>query len=202
MSSSWQQLLKNSLDVHMDLPESRYFQVASVSKDHMPSNRTMVFREFWRDTHNLLSVTDARSDKVKDWEYSPRAQICWYFAESREQYRISAKVGVLDSENHKLDVWKQLSPETKAQFLNPPPKTSLDPHLKRVSNKLDTYSHINRKDLTNSKPASIKVPGSFLPVLFIPDYVDYLCLRPRIHVRKLFFYSAAKERWIVESVNA
>jgi pyridoxamine 5'-phosphate oxidase len=97
---SWRQRLVRSLHVNRSQAQSKYFQVASVSKDGLPKNRTMVFRGFIPESLNLVSVTDIRSDKVLDWQQNTpkKFEICWYFAGSREQYRIAGHVSLVSNE--------------------------------------------------------------------------------------------------------
>ena len=134
---SWRQRLARSLHVNRSQAQSKYFQVATVSMDGLPKNRTMVFRGFVPDSLNLLSVTDIRSDKVADWKLSTpkKFEICWYFAGSREQYRVAGHVSLVSSElikdakirkperqpaylSHKFlrEQWQNLSAAAKAQF--------------------------------------------------------------------------------------
>ena len=96
---TWRQRLARSLHVNRSQAQSKYFQVATVSMDGLPKNRTMVFRGFLPDSLNLLSVTDIRSDKVADWKLSTpkKFEICWYFAGSREIQRDNQRTFLINS---------------------------------------------------------------------------------------------------------
>ena len=144
---SWRQRLVRSLHVNRSQAQSKYFQVASVSEDGLPKNRTMVFRGFIPESLNLVSVTDIRSDKVSDWQLNtPRKfEICWYFAGSREQYRIAGNVSLVSnailknadysdpkrksvvfSETFLRQQWTNLSSGAQEQFFWPSPRTPFD----------------------------------------------------------------------------
>jgi len=81
-----------------------YFQLATNSLNGYPSNRTIVFRGFLKegeidDQEKSLSefmsknplkfTTDVRSEKVKELHLDNRAQLCWYFHDTKEQFRFS-----------------------------------------------------------------------------------------------------------------
>jgi pyridoxamine 5'-phosphate oxidase len=144
---SWRQRLVRSLHVNRSQAQSKYFQVASVSKDGLPKNRTMVFRGFIPESLNLISVTDSRSDKVLDWQLTTpkKFEICWYFASSREQYRIAGHISLVSNEilktMHNSDSkiktgffsekflrqqWANLSRGAQEQFFWPSPRAPFD----------------------------------------------------------------------------
>jgi len=142
---SWRQQLVRSLHLHRSKPEAKYFQVASVTQESLPKLRTMVFRGFEEDNHNLLAVSDIRSEKMLDWKHSPKTELHWYFVKSREQYRLSCNVSVIYQQNNAelayfghdlekgLDLsklyrkqWQALSNGAQAGFFCPAPKSALD----------------------------------------------------------------------------
>jgi len=77
---------------------SRYVQLATVREDNRPSNRTVVYRGFLNDTENITFITDRRSQKVEELRRRPYGEICWYFPETREQYRFSGSCIVVHSD--------------------------------------------------------------------------------------------------------
>jgi pyridoxamine 5'-phosphate oxidase len=140
---AWRQRLVRSLHVNRSQAQSKYFQVASVSKDGLPKNRTMVFRGFVPESLNLVSVTDIRTNKVSDWQLNTpkKFEICWYFAGSREQYRIAGHVSLVSkeilknarkehakresvvfSETFLHQQWTNLSRGAQKQFFGPSPR--------------------------------------------------------------------------------
>jgi PPOX class probable FMN-dependent enzyme len=171
---SWRQRLVRSLHVNRSQPQSKYFQVASISVDGLPKNRTMVFRGFIPDSLNLISVTDIRSEKVSDWlSTTPKKfEICWYFAGSREQYRIAGHVSLVSndilkdesgtnskrqsvffSEKFLHQQWANLSRGAREQFLWPSPKAPFD--SKAGNNMNDDGEQLGATKADNSVNAQI-----------------------------------------------
>ncbi len=137
MNPKWRQSLDHSLQLQSRAPESKFFQVASLGVKGSIENRTMVFRGFAEASNTLLAITDIRSEKYQEWIANPSAQLCWYFTQTREQFRISAKVRLLNinvlapnTTANSLNAaeiinitWNNLSPTAKQQFDWPAPKT-------------------------------------------------------------------------------
>lgn len=46
---------------------------------------------------NSVPLWDGRTKKMDDFKKQPWAEICWYFTETREQYRLSGKISVIDA---------------------------------------------------------------------------------------------------------
>jgi PPOX class probable FMN-dependent enzyme len=223
----WRQSLVRSLHVQRSKPESKFFQVANAyqkknvkdeannnaaSSEHstekafanIPSNsaitvenRTMVFRGFVDNSHTILAITDSRSDKVEQWQDNQQSQICWYFTKTREQYRISAIVSLLNGypsqsqidfdnmsgdvtnsieervEKNKAlraDVWSRLSDKAKEQFFWPDPKQEV--------------GHDDEKHAKMKNDAD-EIPRNFTLVCFHPYYVDYLNLSTSPQTREI-----------------
>lgn len=133
-SSPWYDRLKQSLKKNEKARESRYFQIATVDGSGKPCNRTVVYRGFLPqgggvDPTVLTFVTDRRSDKVKHLARQPHAEIAWYFPITREQYRITGIVRVVQADDledpalakARVMAWKQMSDPGRQQFLWPHP---------------------------------------------------------------------------------
>jgi PPOX class probable FMN-dependent enzyme len=193
---SWRQRLVRSLHVNRSQPQSKYFQVASVSKDGLPKNRTMVFRGFISESLNLVSVTDIRSDKVSEWQLNTpkKFEICWYFAGSREQYRIAGHVSLVSneilksadsndakrkavffSETFLRQQWTNLSRGAQEQFFWPSPRTPFD--SKAGENKNDSGDGLadtqtketNSESQTNNSENSNNAESAF-------EISDHFCV--------------------------
>jgi len=95
---SWQSRLTRALHSNRSRRESRYFQLATVTPEGQPANRTLVFRGFRDNTNELQMVTDARSEKIRDLEQQPQGEICWYFTKSREQFRFQGEISLLTAD--------------------------------------------------------------------------------------------------------
>ncbi|MGB3725955.1 MAG: pyridoxamine 5'-phosphate oxidase [Glaciecola sp.] len=202
----WRQRLVRSLHLSRAKPESRFIHVANVDQQGFAQNRTMVFRGFQDESLNLLAITDIRSDKVIQWHGHPYAHISWYFAKSREQYRLRCDVVLVTQENanslanDKLPInktnsirmgfsskglieqrdkmWNSLSSAAKSQFTWPSPKFAPE------DNKLST----ELADSENALPSSdcVELPHeNYALVIFIPRYVDYLDLKTTPQCREI-----------------
>lgn len=183
---SWRQLLDNALDRHVNLPASRYTQLATIRPDGRPANRTLNFRD-WLPGDELLFTTDARSDKAKHLAANPWGELCWYFGETREQFRILGRVSLIQS-NADADiaslrerVWQASSDASRQTFTWPPPGRPRD------------------SDAAFLDPAPHTPPPYFTLLLVAPEQVDYLDLRPRPFLRAL--YRRAADGWTSEIVN-
>ncbi|CAI5487370.1 unnamed protein product [Closterium sp. Naga37s-1] len=88
----WRRMLQSSIDAHAHIPSASFVQLATLRANHTPANRTLVFRGFMDTSDNLIFYTDGRSSKVKEIEDWPFVELCWYFSESWEQYRISGSM--------------------------------------------------------------------------------------------------------------
>ncbi|MGK7884635.1 MAG: pyridoxamine 5'-phosphate oxidase, partial [Crocosphaera sp.] len=62
--SPWRSILARALHRNRSLPNSRYFQLATVNFEGKPTNRTLVFRGFLNQTNQLQIITDSRSEKI------------------------------------------------------------------------------------------------------------------------------------------
>ncbi|WP_297822167.1 pyridoxamine 5'-phosphate oxidase [uncultured Paraglaciecola sp.] len=221
----WQQQLTKSLHVNSSQVQSKYYQVASVCSNGEPKNRTMVFRGFLSGTQSLLSVTDSRSEKIEEWQgdNKSRFEICWYFSESREQFRLAGEVALisnsLDSsyENWVLgkqtkqsilkQQWSNLSTNAREPFYSNSPKAPFDedsmpsmPQNRLVNKGADLK---NKFDSNNTTPTNIvsnltDMSDNFCVIIFIPHAVDYLDLKSKPQQRCLY---AIQDDWKERPVN-
>ncbi|KAH7519461.1 hypothetical protein FEM48_Zijuj08G0038600 [Ziziphus jujuba var. spinosa] len=72
---------------------------ATVGYNGRPSNRTLIFRGFQGDTDKIQIHTDSTSRKIDELKHCPFAEICWYFTESWEQFRIKGRIDIVDGSN-------------------------------------------------------------------------------------------------------
>ncbi|MGQ9866759.1 MAG: Npun_F5749 family FMN-dependent PPOX-type flavoprotein [Pseudanabaenaceae cyanobacterium] len=158
MVAPWRSPLARSLHKHRHLPHARYLQLATVSPTGEPANRTVVFRGFAENSDDLQFVTDRRSAKVKHLQTNPRAEACWYFVETREQYRIAGPVQIV-TDDERLPLWEALSAKARQQFVWPPPG---QPRAAREAFAVE---------------APPLPPDTFWVLRLCPDRVDRLALR-------------------------
>jgi len=200
----WRQSIARSLHAQRSKPESKFFQVASISEDNESGelsveNRTVVFRGFVDDSNSFLAITDSRADKCEQWQQRPQAQICWYFTKTREQYRITSAVIMIghqcitaektESSNTasvRSSVWSSLSEKAKAQFFWPSPKQEIN---------------ITPQDIGTDEKG---IPDTFVVLVFNPTLVDYLNLRTEPQTRELHsiqYLNDETSKWSYTSVN-
>ncbi|ONK56493.1 uncharacterized protein A4U43_C10F9320 [Asparagus officinalis] len=95
-SGSWKPLLLAALESNAHLKNSTYFQLATMASNGRPSNRTVVFRGFQEGTDKIQINTDTRTNKIEEIRHCPFGEICWYFADSWEQFRIGGRIEIID----------------------------------------------------------------------------------------------------------
>jgi len=183
----WRSAIARSLHINRSHPDSRFFQLATISLDGYPANRTVVFRGFRDDSNDLQIISDSRSEKNAHLQEHPQAEICWYFTKSREQFRFRGIITVIDAQNTQLasvreTVWEQISDSSRSLFFWP------DPKAKRT------------KDNFPETPPVDTIPETFTVLLFSPEQVDYLTLKGDPQNRYLYVLEDA-ENWSMREVN-
>ncbi len=163
----WRSLLANALRKNRAHPHSRYFQLATVRSDGTPANRTVVFRGFLEDTDKLKIITDARSEKITEIKNQSWVEICWYFTNSREQFRIAGNIIIIDANHQQSQLqkarestWQGLSDNARIQFNWAHPGEPTNPEA-----------------FSPPQPDSQKPLDNFCLLLLEPVKVDYLQLR-------------------------
>ncbi len=156
---NWRSRLETALKANRRDAHSRYFQLATAGLDGSPQCRTVVFRGFSADDDHLLAITDARSQKVAEIERDHRGQVHWYFARSREQFRLQASLRLCDTSGDqtvRTALWAKLSDAARAQFFWPDPGAPLANG--------------------DSLPVTADPPARFWVIDIEPRQVDYLWL--------------------------
>jgi pyridoxamine 5'-phosphate oxidase len=173
----WRQILTGVLHRNRRQPYSRYFQLATVQTDGYPANRTVVFRGFLNDTSQLKIIVDSRSQKIDQIQHQPFAEACWYFTETREQFRLAGKLTLVgadcdDAELQKARVstWQDLSDNARIQFAWAPPGKQ----------------RTNLEVFTPPQPDAINPLPEFCLLLLDPVKVDHLQLRGEPQNRYLY----------------
>ncbi|OKH19564.1 Npun_F5749 family FMN-dependent PPOX-type flavoprotein [[Limnothrix rosea] IAM M-220] len=165
----WRSPLSRALYRNRSQPHHRFFQIATVTPDGLPTNRTVVFRGFVNQTNALKMITDRRSRKVGDLAIRNQAEIVWYFIKTREQFRLSGTVETVTADDPESDffqerqrTWEAISANARAQFAWPLP----------AGPRSDNPEDFNHGEL------DAKVPlDSFVLLVFQPHKVDHLELR-------------------------
>ncbi|KMZ59628.1 Pyridoxal 5'-phosphate synthase [Zostera marina] len=192
----WKQLLLTALDSNSHLKHANFIQIATVGFNGKPSNRTVVFRGFSGNSDKFQINTDLRTNKVEDIKHCPFAEVCWYFTETWEQFRINGKIDIIDGLNssplklqQRETAWFESSLKSRSQYLgNAPGFPSI-------------YDETSMKQ-TNLNPSTGPV-DAFCLLVFDPEKVDYLNLKSNNRV--VFTVSKPQsegcKNWISKNIN-
>lgn len=171
-------------------PVARYLQLATVRVDGRPANRTVVFRGFLENTDQLKFVIDARSQKIAQVSNQPWAEACWYFPQTREQFRINGSLTLVQADHPDSALkqarrisWQELSDAARLQYAWP------DPGKPRVDAAFDS-----------PPPAPAEPLPHFCLLLLEPTQVDHLELRGVPHNRCLYDYYG-NQGWSTQAIN-
>lgn len=187
----WRSAIAHALHHHRNLAHARFLQLATVGINGRPTNRTVVFRGFLTDTNDLKFVTDRRSEKVVHILQNPWAEICWYFPQTREQFRIAGDLLCIAEDDpdhlqlHRTAAWRELSDAAQLQFLWPSPAK---PRIK------------DKEAFSPAQPDPNCPQPDFCLLILNPEQVDYLELRGEPQNRTMYWRDE-NHNWSVEEVN-
>jgi PPOX class probable FMN-dependent enzyme len=183
---SWRTLLERDLDEAGEPNHGRLVQLATLDDRGHPVCRTLVFRLFLTGDR-LLFTTDLRTPKVSQLARDPRAEACWYFRQSRRQYRIRGLAEVsadpVDPEliGARQRTWVERQEASRRSFLWPTPGQPLGS---------EPYP---------DGPAPAEPPANFALLTLTPLAVDFLDTQVTPHERRLFARTA--EGWTSTAVH-
>ncbi|MBE9050414.1 pyridoxamine 5'-phosphate oxidase family protein [Nostocales cyanobacterium LEGE 11386] len=187
----WRSAIARALHRNRSLVYARYLQLATVKENGRPANRTVVFRGFLEETNQLKFITDSRSDKVYQIQQQPWAEICWYFPNTREQFRISGCLTLVKGDNShptlqpaRITTWQELSDAARLQFAWPHPGKP----------RVDESAAFKPPPPNPTQP----VPN-FCLLLLDPVQVDHLELRGEPQNRRI--YSRDEQQWSIQEIN-
>lgn len=158
--------------------------LATVDEAGDPQVRSVVCRRV-DDGGVFWIASDARSTKHRQLATHPRAAAVAWFAETREQFRFSGSVQILGSSSdssERVDLWRTLSPETRATFFWPDPgepRTAAGDAFPRTSD-------------------AAEPPPSFQLLMLRPNTVDHLALTSHPHRRRRWTWDGD---WAVRELN-
>jgi PPOX class probable FMN-dependent enzyme len=186
----WLPSLVLSLYQNRHAPTSRQIQLATVCSDGRPSNRTVAFRGFFKDTPGLTFVIDARTPKAAELERFPTVEACWYFPVTHEQYRIRGDVTLVRPETPddalkeaRRDTWRELSDVARLMFTWPEPGLNRKPGVPFPT---------TPPDRENPLP-------HFCLVVLDPEVVDLLELNGKPQNR--WIYTQSQGNWSGREIN-
>jgi PPOX class probable FMN-dependent enzyme len=154
-----------------------------------PAVRTVTVR-FFLDDGRLLLTTDTRADKVAELAENSACELCWYFTQTREQFRFHARGHVISAPQARLEgkldeamqrTWNARSSAAQQSFTWPQPKRRVD----------DAAAY--------AKDVPTQVPDHFALLLLDVVTVDYLNLATQPHQRVMF--NKLGGQWMPRSVN-
>ncbi len=188
----WRSAIARSLHHNRSLAYARYLQLATVRANGRPANRTVVFRGFLENTNQLKFVTDARSEKADQIKQQPWAEICWYFPNTREQFRITGCLTLVGSDSSDpalkqamIHSWQELSDAGRLQFAWPHPG----------------QSRVNEPAAFEPPPPDPTQPlPTFCLLLLDPVQVDHLELRGKPQNRRVYCLGENQE-WSNQEIN-
>jgi PPOX class probable FMN-dependent enzyme len=191
----WRTAIAHALHRHRARPESRYLQLATCDRQGRPTNRTVVFRGWQDPGDGLWLVTDARSAKLPGLVANPWVELCWYFPQTREQFRLRGRAIALMADHTqpapndsdppwfaalfptstlatqaRHTAWQTLSAAARQQFAWPTPGQPRSPNL----------------DFTAPSPHPDHPLPQFVVLWVLCDRVDWLQLRDSPHTRQLY----------------
>ncbi|MEG4288284.1 pyridoxamine 5'-phosphate oxidase family protein [Microcoleus sp. C2C3] len=187
----WRSPLARALHRNRSLAFARYLQLATVRATGRPANRTVVFRGFLADTNQLKFITDIRSQKAEEINLYPWGEICWYFPQTREQFRIAGQLILVGADypeaqlcSSRRTAWQELSEAARSQFAWPHPGDDKAP----------------AGAFDSAAPDPIEPLPNFCLLLLEPETVDLLELRGEPQNRSLYRRDG-EGNWSVRSVN-
>jgi pyridoxamine 5'-phosphate oxidase len=188
----WRSPLARAIHRNRSLVYARYLQLATVRANNRPANRTLVFRGFLEDTDQLKFITDARSEKADQIQHQPWAEACWYFPNTREQFRITGCLTLVGCENSdpildkaRMITWQELSDAARLQF------AWADPGKPRVQ---------DPAAFNPPPPDPIQPLANFCLLLLDPVQVDHLELKGEPQNRYLYCLDQ-QQQWSKQEIN-
>ncbi|MEH1788743.1 Npun_F5749 family FMN-dependent PPOX-type flavoprotein [Nostoc sp.] len=188
----WRSAIAHALHRNRSLVYARYLQLATVQANGRPANRTLVFRGFLEDTNQLKFITDVRSAKTDQIQKQPWAEVCWYFPNTREQFRITGCLTLVRGDDSDRDlqlariaIWQELSDAARLQFAWP------DPGKPRVE---------TPEAFAPPVPEPVQPVPNFCLLLLDPVQVDHLELRGEPQNRWLY-HRDDQQDWSSQTIN-
>jgi PPOX class probable FMN-dependent enzyme len=187
----WCNRLEKALESSSDDPKARFVQLATVTPDGKPANRTLVFRGFLEGSAALTFVTNAYSQKVQQLQTRPHAALCWYFTKQRQQFRITGKMAPVTADDADSELltarqaaWSVLSESVRRQFFWPIPR---GPRAEAAAFDVDV-------------PSTEGPPESFVLLVLTPSLIDFLDIAQMPHER-IIYQLQPSGTWTIEAVN-
>ncbi len=187
----WRSAIAHALHRNRSLVYARYLQLATVKANGRPANRTVVFRGFLAESNQLKFISDRRSNKIDQIQQNPWAEACWYFPNTREQFRLAGNltlVGNDESQPHlqlaRIAMWQELSDAARLQFAWPDPG---EPKAEKAA-------------FEPPPPDPHQPVSNFCLLLLDPIQVDHLEIRGEPQNRRIYDCDE-NQAWSTQEVN-
>ena len=191
-TAPWRSPLARALHRNRSLVYARYLQLATVRANNRPANRTVVFRGFLEGSNQLKFITDVRTEKADQIQQQPWAEICWYFPNTREQFRIAGCLTLVGCDNSdstldkaRISTWQELSDAARLQF------AWADPGKPRVE---------DPAAFNPPAPDPTQPLANFCLLLLDPTQVDHLELKGDPQNRYLYCLDE-QQHWSSQEIN-
>ncbi|XP_041011211.1 pyridoxine/pyridoxamine 5'-phosphate oxidase 2 isoform X2 [Juglans microcarpa x Juglans regia] len=131
--------------------------------------------------------------QIEELRHCPYAEICWYFTDSWEQFRVNGKIDILDESNPDLNKlqqreksWFASSLKSRLQYLGPSPG-------------LPCLSELPDQEFLDHSTGPV---GAFCLLVLDPDQVDYLNLKSNQRIKFTSGLSVNGEKcWTSQRIN-
>jgi hypothetical protein len=158
------------------------------------------------ESMRLCPPTNLGSEKVSQLRANSNAEMVWWFAASREQYRVGGVIQIVDAfesdpvlAQMRLDQWKVLSDPAREQFYWPEPNSLVPPELVDFKELLQApipAGGRGEEDEQGKRPI-LPPPDTFLVLLLWPDDVRYLDLSDNFSQQDI--WSEVSQAWDMSS---
>jgi pyridoxamine 5'-phosphate oxidase len=184
--TNWLSQLEENLSQHAHLPFAHFVQIATIDGDGRPANRTLTFR-FFISEDRLIFTTDTRTEKIRHLTQHPYAEACWYFTESRTQFRLSGKLSVVTSSDDaecmtaRQRTWRERTNASRQSFTWPSAGETI----------------ANKENF--SLPCPQEPPDNFGLLILAPERVE--CLNLFKHPHERIIHERVNQVWYQRQIN-
>jgi pyridoxamine 5'-phosphate oxidase len=192
-TNPWRTLLATAQTANpvSHMPFAQLATVAAGTQGHetRPSVRTVAIRGFL-DDGRLLITTDTRNDKITDLAEHPLCELCWYFTQTREQFRLSARAQIVAAPQARLEAKLEAAMQGTWQARRDVSRNSFTwPQPKRKRGEAAEFA----------LQAGTTPPDNFALLLLDVITVDYLNVLVQPNERTLF--TKLGGQWLARAVN-
>lgn len=183
---AWRRSIETSIAGASQPNTVKFVQLASVDARLGAQVRTVVFRGFDPSStyqyQRLWVASDANSAKISQFSEDDRTQLVWYFPDTREQFRLSGQVTVVDAESPEQrarhTLWAWLSPSARESFFTT-----------AMGLALDNAAHMAAQEAP---------PANFVTLSLLVNGAEHLHIASQPHRRTRYFWQ--ENTWLDEAI--